>query len=117
MVNSLLHQGVGRGDHHGNRNYAYEYKYGKAWDDYNVEQQAMIVEDWYKPRHEGNGPTVLVYLASDSEGEKLTAEGSFCRSRDREGAASPTFRSLIGRGSESLSGEAPAWRAATHNPV
>ncbi len=48
MVNSLLHQAWAEVTHHGNRNYAYEYKYGKKWDDYNVEQQASIVEDWYK---------------------------------------------------------------------
>lgn len=26
---------------------AYKYELGKEWDDYNVEQQASIVEDWY----------------------------------------------------------------------
>ncbi len=47
MVNSLLHQGWAIVTH-GDRDYAYRYQYGKSWDDYNVEQQAMIVEDWYR---------------------------------------------------------------------
>ncbi len=32
----------------GNRNNAYRYTAGAAWDSYNVEQQAEIVEDWFK---------------------------------------------------------------------
>ena len=46
MVNSLIAQGhavLAQGD----RNKAYDYKLGAAWDDYNVEQQALIVQDWY----------------------------------------------------------------------
>ena len=46
MVNSLIAQGhaiIAQGD----RNRAYDYKPGGAWDDYNVEQQALIVQDWY----------------------------------------------------------------------
>ncbi len=31
----------------GNRNSAYQYQVGTAWNDLNVEQQAMVVEDWY----------------------------------------------------------------------
>lgn len=47
MVDSLLAQGhaiLTEGD----RNRAYDYKPGKRWDDYNVEQQANIVEDWFR---------------------------------------------------------------------
>ena len=46
MVNSMIAQGhaiLTQGD----RNKAYDYKLGAAWDDYNVEQQALIVQDWY----------------------------------------------------------------------
>ena len=32
----------------GDRNNAYTYTAGAAWDSYNVEQQAEIVEDWFK---------------------------------------------------------------------
>jgi hypothetical protein len=47
MVNSMVAQGhaiLTQGD----RNRAYEYKPGKPWDDYNVEQQALLVQDWYR---------------------------------------------------------------------
>ena len=46
MVKSMLSQGhalLTTGD----RNNAYTYKPGKSWDDYNVEQQASIVADWF----------------------------------------------------------------------
>ena len=46
MVNSMIAQGhalLVQGD----RNRAYDYKPGAAWDDYNVEQQALLVQDWY----------------------------------------------------------------------
>jgi hypothetical protein len=46
MVNSMVAQGhaiLTQGD----RNRAYEYKPGEPWDDYNVEQQALLVQDWY----------------------------------------------------------------------
>ncbi|MEA2176096.1 MAG: hypothetical protein QOD00_3688, partial [Blastocatellia bacterium] len=42
MVDSLLAQGHAILTE-GNRNRAYDYKPGKVWDDYNVEQQANIV--------------------------------------------------------------------------
>jgi hypothetical protein len=32
----------------GDTSAAYQYEVGKDWDDYNVEQQASIVEDWYR---------------------------------------------------------------------
>lgn len=37
---------------------SYEYEPGEAWDDYNAEQQASIVEDWHK---RGRKPTDLLY--------------------------------------------------------
>ena len=46
MAQSLLSQGYAiltLGD----RNRAYDYKPGGAWEDYNVEQQALLVQDWY----------------------------------------------------------------------
>ena len=46
MVNSMISQGHAmllQGD----RNKAYDYRPGAAWDDYNVEQQALLVQDWY----------------------------------------------------------------------
>ncbi|MDT4898152.1 MAG: hypothetical protein QOH25_3229 [Acidobacteriota bacterium] len=46
MVNSMLSQGRAI-IFHGDRNKAYEFTAGKAWDDYNVEQQANIVESWF----------------------------------------------------------------------
>lgn len=47
MVNSMLAQGhaiVTTGD----RNTAYAYEPGGRWDGYNVEQQALIVQDWFR---------------------------------------------------------------------
>jgi len=47
MINSLLAQGHAILKD-GNRNTAYDYAPGKPWGDYNVEQQASIVEDWFR---------------------------------------------------------------------
>jgi hypothetical protein len=47
MINSLVAQGHAILTE-GNRNRAYDYKPGEPWDDYNVEQQASIVEDWFR---------------------------------------------------------------------
>jgi len=57
MVESMFAQGhaiITKGD----RNEAYHYEPGKPWDDYNVEQQALLVQHWFKygmkeddPRH------------------------------------------------------------------
>lgn len=47
MIKSMLAQGhaiLVTGD----RNNAYTYKLGQAWGDYNVEQQASIVADWFE---------------------------------------------------------------------
>lgn len=47
MVKSMIAQGhaiLTKGD----RNKAYDYKPGKPWKDYNVEQQALLVQDWYR---------------------------------------------------------------------
>jgi hypothetical protein len=46
MVNSMLSQGRAI-IFHGDRNKAYEFTAGQAWDSYNVEQQANIVESWF----------------------------------------------------------------------
>jgi hypothetical protein len=47
MVESMIAQGhavLTQGD----RNRAYDYKPGKPWKEYNVEQQALIVQDWFR---------------------------------------------------------------------
>jgi hypothetical protein len=47
MVNSMIAQGhaiLTQGD----RNRAYDYKPGAPWGDYNVEQQALLVQDWFR---------------------------------------------------------------------
>jgi hypothetical protein len=46
MVNSMLSQGRAI-IFHGDRNKAYEFTSGERWEDYNVEQQANIVESWF----------------------------------------------------------------------
>ena len=46
MVNSMVAQGhaiLTQGD----RNKAYDYKPGRPWKEYNVEQQALLVQDWF----------------------------------------------------------------------
>jgi hypothetical protein len=47
MVQSMVAQGHAILTQ-GNRNRAYDYKPGKAWKDYNVEQQALLVQDWFR---------------------------------------------------------------------
>ena len=47
MVNSMISQGHAILTK-GNRNRAYDYKPGKAWKEYNVEQQALLVQDWFR---------------------------------------------------------------------
>jgi hypothetical protein len=47
MVESMIAQGHAILTK-GNRGAAYLYELGKLWDDYNVEQQALIVQHWYK---------------------------------------------------------------------
>ncbi len=47
MAQSMLAQGYAvltQGD----RNRAYDYEPGEPWADYNVEQQALLVQDWYR---------------------------------------------------------------------
>jgi hypothetical protein len=47
MVESMIAQGhavLTTGD----RNKAYEYRPGREWNDYNVEQQALLVQDWFR---------------------------------------------------------------------
>lgn len=42
---------------------AYTYTLGKAWSDYNVEQQASIVEDWYD-RGESTSDSAYTYISN-----------------------------------------------------
>jgi hypothetical protein len=47
MVESMVSQGhavITEGD----RNRAYDYEPGEPWDEYNVEQQALLVQHWYR---------------------------------------------------------------------
>lgn len=46
MVNSMMAQGRAIISH-GDRNKAYDFTAGRAWNSYNVEQQAGIVESWF----------------------------------------------------------------------
>ena len=47
MVESMIAQGHAVITE-GNRNRAYDYKTGEPWDSYNVEQQALLVQDWFR---------------------------------------------------------------------
>jgi hypothetical protein len=47
MIESMVAQGHAIVTQ-GNRNRAYDYEPGGAWDSYNVEQQALIVQDWFR---------------------------------------------------------------------
>jgi hypothetical protein len=49
IFNSLWHQML-------KRDRAYEYKPGAGWKAYNVEQQAMIVQDWFERSMDPNDP-------------------------------------------------------------
>jgi hypothetical protein len=60
MVNSMLSQGRAI-IFHGDRNVAYDFKPGRAWDSYNVEQQANIVESWFAGGMETSDP-LYVYI-------------------------------------------------------
>lgn len=55
MMNSLYHQRKAVAEH-GDRNRAYDFEPGAQWRTYNAEQQARIVETWYRdgldPAHE-----------------------------------------------------------------
>jgi hypothetical protein len=46
MISSLLSQGKAK-ILHWNTEFAYHYSVGKKWGDYNVEQQAHLVQDWF----------------------------------------------------------------------
>ena len=47
MVESMIAQGHAVITQ-GNRNRAYDYKPGEPWGNYNVEQQALLVQDWFR---------------------------------------------------------------------
>jgi hypothetical protein len=46
MIDSLLHQAIALARFH-DRHACYVYRTGRRWREYNVEQQASLVEDWY----------------------------------------------------------------------
>jgi hypothetical protein len=47
----------------GNRNRAYDYTPGEPWENYNVEQQALIVQDWYRNGMSTDDP-LFTYIAN-----------------------------------------------------
>lgn len=47
MINSATHQTISAITNGGNVAIAYDYRVGRLWREYNVEQQASIVTDWY----------------------------------------------------------------------
>jgi hypothetical protein len=47
MSNSALHQTLSAIENDGKTGAAYEYSPGQPWGQYNAEQQASIVEDWF----------------------------------------------------------------------
>ena len=49
MLNSAAHQSLSAINNGGDTAPAYSYTVGKSWGQYNVEQQASIVEHWYMP--------------------------------------------------------------------
>jgi hypothetical protein len=67
MVNSLLHQGMSLW-RTGNRAGAYRYEVGRAWDSYNVEQQASLVEDWFFNGMQTTDPR-YTYIVSNIRGQ------------------------------------------------
>ena len=63
MVQSMLAQGHAILTK-GNRNRAYDYKPGKGWDDYNVEQQASIVQGWFRDGMRTEGDKRYAYIVN-----------------------------------------------------
>lgn len=61
MVSSMLAQGRAL-MFHGDRGKAYDFTPGEAWDSYNVEQQANIVERWFARGMNEDDP-LYVYIA------------------------------------------------------
>ena len=61
MVNSMVSQGRAL-IFHGDRNKAYDFEAGAQWRDYNVEQQANIVETWFAKGMSTEDP-LYVYIA------------------------------------------------------
>jgi hypothetical protein len=54
---------------HGEFSAAYRYQAGMDWGAYNVEQQAHIVEDWYKQGLDENDELFLRYISKVRRGE------------------------------------------------
>ena len=63
MVKSILAQGRAIVVHR-NRNKAYDFTAGEAWDSYNVEQQANIVESWFADGMKTDDPR-YVYITEN----------------------------------------------------
>jgi hypothetical protein len=66
MVNSMLAQGRAL-IVHGDRNKAYDFTAGQAWEDYNVEQQANIVESWFAKGMQSDSE-LYAYIAENIRG-------------------------------------------------
>ena len=56
MLNSAAHQTLSAIENGGNVSKAYRYTLGKRWGQYNVEQQASIVEDWFRKGRKTTDP-------------------------------------------------------------
>lgn len=63
MAQSMLWQGYAVLAQ-GSRQRAYDYEPGKPWDDYNVEQQACLVQDWFLDGMKTVGDPRYVYIAN-----------------------------------------------------
>ncbi|OLE50740.1 MAG: hypothetical protein AUG51_26690 [Acidobacteria bacterium 13_1_20CM_3_53_8] len=61
IFNSVYHQGKSILST-GSRSGAYQYTLGNKWSDYNVEQQANIVEDWYIGGMKEKGDPAFGYI-------------------------------------------------------
>jgi hypothetical protein len=66
MLNSLVAQGVAKlSSLGGTQESAYDYKVGLYWGEYNVEQQAQLVEDWYALDKKSEGSPRFPYIKND----------------------------------------------------
>jgi hypothetical protein len=61
MISSLLSQGKAWLLHR-DTEFAYHYTPGKQWGDYNVEQQAHIVQDWFYLDHRSQQSSLFPYI-------------------------------------------------------
>jgi hypothetical protein len=63
MAQSMLSQGYAMLTQR-DRNRAYDYKPGEPWEDYNVEQQARLVQDWFQEGMKTDGDERYSYIVN-----------------------------------------------------